>query len=547
MRLESPRSLSPLNEDAFVMQTSATHWTHELRAAAGFLGGLQVFLKRRLDLAGASRILELQLAAREQTFTQVMQHAVFENPASPYRRLLEWAGITLADVLSMLSQVGLDATLENLYGAGVHVTLQEFKGRYPIVRSGLELNVRAEDFDNPLTTRQYEAQTGGSTSSPRRILVDLNLLEHESAYHAIFYAAAGASNRALGIWQPAPPGAVGIKTALMHAKLGRPVAMWFSQSNLRGSTLKHAMFTRAMVATARICGARIRVPEYTPAADAGRVAAWLAQQCAAGSPAILVTPASGGVRTCRAALDNGLDIAGTIFVLGGEPYTEAKAAVMAQCGSLGFCHYAMVECGLIGLACQAGDSPDDVHLVSDKIATIQRDKKVGPGTVVGSLFHTTLLPATPKVMLNVESGDYAVRVDRDCGCGALPSAFRSHLHTIRSYEKLTSEGMNFLGDDLLALVEQVLPARFGGHPTDYQFVEREKDGLPKVSLVVSPEVGQIDDDRAVQAVLDFLRNRGVGEQLMVDLWAQSRTLTVVRRAPLVTSGGKILPLHTLSE
>ena len=529
------------------MQTSGTRWFDELRAAVGFLGGLQPFLKRRLDLARASHILESQLAAREQTFAQVVQHAVFENPASPYRRLLEWAGITLGDVSSMLSQVGLDGTLEKLYDAGVCLTLQEFKGRHPILRSGFELHVRAEDFDNPLTTRQYEARTGGSTSAPRRILVDLNLLEHESAYHALFYAAAGASERALGIWQPAPPGAVGIKTALMQAKLGRPVARWFSQSGLRGGALKHAMFTRAMVVTAGICGARIRVPEYTPAADAGRVAAWLAQQRAHGTPAVLVTPASAGVRTCRAALDNALDITGTIFILGGEPYTEAKAAVLAQCGSFGFCHYAMAESGLIGLACQAGDSPDDVHLVSDKIATIQRDKRVGPGSVVGSLFHTTLLPASPKVMLNVESGDYGVRVDRDCGCGALPSAFRSHLHTIRSYEKLTSEGMNFLGDDLLTLVEQVLPARFGGHPTDYQFVEREEDGLPRVSLVVSHAVGQLDDDRVVQTVLEFLRNLGVGEQMMVDMWAQSRTLSVVRRAPLVTSGGKILPLQTLSE
>ena len=529
------------------MRSPGTHWFDELRAAASFLGGLQVFLKRRLDLTRATGILESQLAARERTFAQVMQHAVFENTASPYRRLLEWAGITLGDVSSMLSQVGLDATLERLYDAGVHLTLQEFKGRQPILRSGFELQVRAEDFDNPLTTRQYEAHTGGSTSAPRRILVDLDLLEHESAYHALFYAASGASERTLGIWQPAPPGAVGIKAALMQAKLGRPVARWFSQSGIRGGTLRHALFARAMIVTARICGARIRVPEYTPAADAGRVAAWLAQQCAQGTPAIMITPASAGVRTCRAALDKSLDITGTIFILGGEPYTKAKAAVLAQCGSFGFSHYAMVESGLIGLACQAGESPDDVHLVTDKIATIQRGKRMGPGSVIGSLYHTTLLPASPKVMLNVESGDYGVRVDRDCGCAALPSAFRSHLHTIRSYEKLTSEGMNFLGDDLLALVEQVLPARFGGHPTDYQFVEREEDGFPRVTLVVSPEVNQLDDDRAVQTVLDFLRNRGVGEQLMVDLWTQSSTLTVVRRAPLVTPGGKILSLHTMSE
>jgi hypothetical protein len=206
----------------------------------------------------------------------------------------------------------------------------------------------------------------------------------------------------------------------------------------------------------------------------------------------------------------------------------------------------MVEAGLIALACQAGAAPDDVHLVTDKIATIQRDKRVGrTGSVVGALFHTTLLPASPKLMLNVESGDYGVRVDRGCECEVVPRGFQSHLHTIRSYEKLTSEGMNFLGSDLLTLVEQVLPGRFGGRPTDYQFVEGERDGLPIVSLVIANAVGELDQDQVVRAVLEYLKNQGLGEAMMADVWAQSGTLRIVRGDPFVTSGGKTLPLQTL--
>jgi hypothetical protein len=523
-------------------------WMDELRTGGRFLRGLRPFLKHPLDLAHARRLLDGQLAAREQTFASILERGVFGNRVSPYRRLFEWAGIGLGDVSTMLASDGLDATLEKLYDAGVYLTVDEFKGRRSITRSGLDWPVCAEDFDNPLMTRHYQARTGGSTGAPRRIPIDLNLLEHESAYHALFYASAGASDRALGIWQPAPPGAVGIKAALMQAKLGRPTARWFSQSGVRASSVKYAMFARATLFAARISGARIPVPEYTPASHAGRVAAWLAEQRATGFPAILVTPASAGVRTCRAALDGGLDIAGTLLVLGGEPYTEAKAGVVAETGSRGVCHYAMVEAGLIGLACQAGAAPDDVHLVTDKIATIQRDRPVGrTGSVVGALFHTTLLPASPKLMLNVESGDYGVRVDRDCECGALPRGFRSHLHTIRSYEKLTSEGMNFLGSDLLTLVEEVLPARFGGRPTDYQFVERERDGLPIVSLVIADAVGELDPDRVVRAVLEYLKNQGLGETIMADVWAQSETLRIVRREPLITSAGKILPLQTLTS
>jgi hypothetical protein len=240
-----------------------------------------------------------------------------------------------------------------------------------------------------------------------------------------------------------------------------------------------------------------------------------------------------------------MDVSDSLLVLGGEPYTAAKASVLATAGAVGACHYAMVEAGLIGLACLRADPTDDVHLLSDKVATIQRPCEVGASGTVGALFHTTLLPASPKVMLNVESGDYGVLEERVCDCGALPPAFRSHLHTIRSYEKLTSEGMSFLGADLISLVEHVLPAHFGGNPTDYQLVEREHRGLPQVSLVASSALGELEEGRVVEVALDFLRNRGRAEAMMARVWAQSHTLRLQRGDPHVTPGGKILPLQTL--
>ena len=82
-------------------------------------------------------------------------------------------------------------------------------------------------------------------------------------------------------------------------------------------------------------------------------------------------------------------------------------------------------------------------------------------------------------MINVESDDYGVLVKRDCGCPFGSLGFDQHLHGIRSYDKLTSEGMTFLGGELITLVEEILPARFGGHPTDYQFVEEEEGGLKR--------------------------------------------------------------------
>jgi len=70
--------------------------------------------------------------------------------------------------------------------------------------------------------------------------------------------------------------------------------------------------------------------------------------------------------------------------------------------------------------------------------------------------------------------DYATLQPRSCGCIWDTIGFGEQLHTIRSYEKLTSEGMHFIGADLIQLVDDILPSRFGGDATDYQFVEEER-------------------------------------------------------------------------
>jgi phenylacetate-coenzyme A ligase PaaK-like adenylate-forming protein len=282
-------------------------------------------------------------------------------------------------------------------------------------------------------------------------------------------------------------------------------------------------------------------PEYTPAADAIRVAEWLGDQV--GGAVCLTTP-SAAVRTCAVATERGLDISGTLFVLVGEPFTEAKAGVIAAAGCRAATHYAMVEAGMIGLACHAPTQPDDVHLVSDKIATIQVHRG-GDNGAARALMHTSLLAAAPKVMLNVESGDAGVIEERDCGCGVLPASYRRHLHTIRSYEKLTSEGMHFVGARLITLVEEVLVRRYGGRPTDWQFVEQEESGMPKVSLVASPSIGALDDRDVVRTALEYLGQRGAGERLMSEVWENGETLRVVRAEPHVTAAGKVQALQKL--
>ena len=148
------------------------------------------------------------------------------------------------------------------------------------------------------------------------------------------------------------------------------------------------------------------------------------------------------------------------------------------------------EIGRVGIACAAPRALDDVHVALDKLAVIQRERPVGAdGDRVGVLLFTTLHPRARKIMLNADAGDYGVVEQRECGCAIGEIGLEQHIHTIRSYEKLTSEGVTFIGSDLIRLIEEILPGR-GGTPADYQLVEREVDGLPKVELVVSPRVGR---------------------------------------------------------
>lgn len=118
--------------------------------------------------------------------------------------------------------------------------------------------------------------------------------------------------------------------------------------------------------------------------------------------------------------------------------------------------YGMGECGRIGLPCGKGEASDDVHVMTDKLGVIRRPVE-NPGSLVHINVFTTLDPSTPKLMLNVESDDYAEWVERDCGCLLGTLGLRRHMHTIRSHEKLTSEGLNFLGHDLIRLVEEDRP------------------------------------------------------------------------------------------
>jgi hypothetical protein len=161
-----------------------------------------------------------------------------------------------------------------------------------------------------------------------------------------------------------------------------------------------------------------------------------------------------------------------------------------------------------------------------------------------SLLISALRATAPLILLNVSLGDQAEASSRACGCPLERLGWATHLHNIRSYEKLTAGGMTFLDTDVIQVLEDILPARFGGGPTDYQLLEEEDhDGQPRLRLLVDPTIGALDATAVAEAFLDAIGPGSGSGRMMTLQWRQAGLVRVERRAPLTTASGKVLHLH----
>jgi hypothetical protein len=515
----------------------------DARAYPRFVGGLRRFLRDPLTTDDSRRLIRETLVRREQGFLRLLDGAVYANPHSPFRALLEHAGVELGDVVRLVRSGGVDGALHELQEAGVHMTLEELRGNIPIRRGSLELSFRTADLDNPLATSVFRARSGGSRSLGRNSLVNFPSFEYQAAYWSVFLSAFGLSERPSAVWYP--PIMPGISLTFSEAKVNRRPEWWSLPSPLvRGTgSIREGVLVTSAWAIGRALRRPIPFPRHLPPARAERVAAWLARKRSEGTPGLLLATPSSAVRVCRAAAEHGLDISGSFFRMGGEPFTAAKKKILTDAGCTGACHYFLSELGWVGIACADAAAPDDVHMAMDRVAAVSAERRLPSGHTVATLRFTSLHDSLRTIFLNVETDDFGVLEERECECELGGLGLTQHLHTIRSVEKLTGEGVSFLGETLIALVEDALPARFGGTAADYQLVERERDGATRVQVVVSPRLGPLDSADVVRETLAFFDGRGRAEQVMAGLWRTSGTLEVVRAEPHVTRASKVLPLH----
>ncbi len=190
-----------------------------------------------------------------------------------------------------------------------------------------------------------------------------------------------------------------------------------------------------------------------------------------------------------------------------------------------------------------------MHLASDAFAIVPHPRDVpGFDTTVPAFHLTTLLPSAPKILLNVETDDFGIVEQRSCGCLWDELGFTTHLRGIRSYRKLTGEGVTLVGGDMIHILEHELPARFGGSPIDYQLLEQEDDrGLTRMYLLISPRVVLADEHTVIPTVIDLLKRMSPGADFARSDLVAGRVARDRRMEPFVSGHGKINPLHVLAS
>ncbi|MDH3733017.1 MAG: hypothetical protein OEU54_05760 [Gemmatimonadota bacterium] len=530
---------------------SASHAGTPLRSApalahgARFLASLPPYLRKRIDVASARALHERALATRENRFFEMVGAAAFDRPQSLLGRLFRHAGVGRGELHGLVEREGLEGALKALFRAGVYITVDEFKGRAPLVRGSLSLDATPESLRNPLARFHVAAQSGGSRSKAPPFLIDLAYVRASANAFLLHLDANGLASSRKATWES--PGAGCRFRLLKYACFGPRPDAWFTPVDPRDPDLDPIFLwsQRAMRAGGFI--ARAPLPSATIATrdDPSPILAWIQSCLMAGEVPHVHTQPTALVALAIAARKAGADLTGAFGTTLGEPTTVARLATIESCGLKAFPRYGTIEAGPIGYGCRNPTEVDEVHFIRDLHAFIQPGEN-GPdvGLPPRSILLTALHTAAPYTMLNFSMGDEAIVDESDCGCALSSLGWNPRLRHIRSFEKFTAAGITFDDTEVVRLLEEVLPRRFGGGPADFQLVEDENDqGEPVLILRVHPRVDDLEESALGEAFFSVLGEGSPIAQVMQRALHGSVTLEVERGPPHMTRSGKFTHLH----
>lgn len=482
---------------------------------------------------------------RSERFLRLARENIFDRPENPYRGMFELAGCDWAQLGRAVRRDGLEPTLGALHDAGVYLTHAELKGLSPVMRDGRRIPAPPGALVNRRGEGRLTSRTSGSRSRGTAVPAGVGFRLHNERYLRFIAREFQLDRRPLiEIW-PILPSTAGLVLCTAACRLGWPLRAWYAVGGGLKDTGHYRAVTGMLAGVCRSLGAAVPPPQYLPENDFGPVADHLGRLLEAGSGAAVLGYVSPAVRVAGAALDRGIDLSGTLFVVTGEALTGAKRRVIEAAGAEACPLYWAVELGPIGCACRQIRQGNDVHLFRDSLAVISRDVRVGDaGVLAPSLRFTALGEQAPLMLINAEMEDSAAIEPAACECTFSGLGFRQRLSGIFSYGKLTGHGMTLLGADVLEILERMLPERLGGRAGDYQLVEREVDSQTRIELRASPRTGLRSADELRAVFLELLRGC-YGGSLAARTWRHAHAVDAVIAEPLAGATGKVLPLHLL--
>ncbi len=519
----------------------------DIAIAWRFFTQLRSYLRVPLDPGKAHAILRERLQHREDGFLAVAREAIYADAGSPYRMLLGNAGCEYGDLEKMVRRDGLEVALASLYRAGVYLTVDELKGRRPARRGSASIAVDPERLRNPWSAYHLPVRTGGSRGPALPILVDLAALRELAVDSYLAFEAHGGASWVKGLW--AAPGGSLVSAALLIAiGFGSPPDRWFLylDPSAPGLHARYRWSLRLMRWGSWLAGMPFPRPFLVPLTDPRPIAEWMSEVLRRGQTPHLAAHPSAAARVCEVALQSGLDLRGARFSLRGEPITAGRLAPLRRAGAEGIPLYGTIECGAIGNGCAAPQWPDEVHVLEDLHALVRLEEDdPSAGLPRGALLLSSLRRTARLILLNVSMGDVGTVERRPCGCALEALGWTARLHSISSFEKLTAAGMTFQDSNVVHVLEEVLPARFGGSALDYQLVESaDDDGQAQLRLVVSPSVGPLDTREVAEVFLSAIGGGSGVERVMQLVWRDAGVLCVERAPVRSTAAGKILHLHS---
>lgn len=224
-----------------------------------------------------AKTIRHQVEQREACFLAFAKW-VMAQPEHPYAVLFRMARLYLCRTRKVRAPRWPRTTLRDLLRQGVYLTLDEFRGRAPIVRGGREIPAAPDVWSNPGVRGLLLSATSGSSTGSRLLTTSgVDLWVYREAYELLEEREFGYRDFPRIRLAPILPAGWGIAAGVMHHRFRRPMARWFAVGGGKAANLHYRAVTRYMVTQSRLLGADLPYPEYLGDNDFSPVAGEIAR------------------------------------------------------------------------------------------------------------------------------------------------------------------------------------------------------------------------------------------------------------------------------